>query len=696
MKRFLFVAAAMSAGVSALSVRGMENVSIPTLPAPGLIDGELTEPSWKKAYESADFVPTDPAKRVTENARAYLFCDRENLYVGARMEFADYSAHEKWVSADVKPYGGESVEIFVDPGDTGAYAQFIVTEAGGLVFSSGLCGAVDVAAQMHANNWTLEAKIPYSAIRLSSDSFGKCWRVNVVRNNRQKGESSSWSRLSGGGFHEPAAFNRVDGIPADLAVIRKEQAFAEKGDFEIDTDHLVYTTQDVVRATLDFLYDKSMRGFKAVAALKDGRGETVAEQSVSPVAFNVDFALPAGGLTDGRYDLAVALLDVEGRTVKSGEARIWKIPPMSPNPDKWEIRNNCTYRNGEFFFPVTTSLVNWNFACTNREDALGQMDALFGELAECGFNCAQTMPGNFPDEDAETYAKCKMPYEWEKRTFATAKAAGITFDDYCRAAAKHGVWLIANSPYLHRTVTPFAKDCLVDHLRRLREKPNIFCWYMSDERDGQPEYNRMLNRFYHDIDPTRPTRINLINAVVQHIGAADIISTDPYPVPVSRLSKVSSHGDRLVRATESRPGQARWLVLQMFGNEGCWTRPPTPDEIKCMGMLAVNHGAAGLAFFTWTPHRLRNGKRQHPGSMAAVKELTDDLKKYAPALCQGKVVFRGRIGGADVLAVEHGGRKVLSVVNDSDDDMPGLKIEISGFGKAAVSLAKYGYHVIEL
>ena len=674
----------------------VETASIPLLSAPGLIDGELTEPSWKKAYESADFVPTDPAKSVTENARAYLFCDNENLYVGARMEFADYSAHEKWVSADAKPYGGESVEIFIDPGDTGAYAQFIVTEAGGLVFSSELCEAVEVAAQMHEKDWTLEAKIPYSAIRLSADSFGKCWRVNVVRNNRQKKESSSWSRLSGGGFHEPAAFNRVEGIPADLAAIRREQAFAAKGDFDIGTDHLVYTTQDVVRATLDFLYDKPMKAFRAVAALKDERGKAVVEKTVSPVAFHVDFALSASRLVDGRYDLAVALLDADGKVVKSGEARIGKIPPMPVNPDKWEIRNNCTYRNGEFFFPITTSLVNWNFSCTNREDALRQMDALFGELAECGFNCAQPVPGNFPDEDTETYAKCKMPYDWEKRTFATTKAAGITFDDYCRVAAKHGVWLVANSPYLNRTISPLSKDCLVDHLRRLREKPNIFCWYMSDEKDGRPEFNRMLNRFYHDIDPTRPTRINLINAVMQHIDAADIISTDPYPVPVSRLSKVSSHGDRLVRATENRPGQARWLVLQMFGNEGVWTRPPTPEEIKCMTMLAVNHGATGLGFFTWTPHRLRTGKRQHPGSMQAVKEVSAVLRKCAPALCQGKVVFRGRIGGADVLAVEHEGRRVLSVVNDTDADIAELVVEIKGFGKTTVCLGKHGYDIVEL
>ena len=133
----------------------------------------------------------------------------------------------------------------------------------------------------------------------------------------------------------------------------------------------------------------------------------------------------------------------------------------------------------------------------------------------------------------------------------------------------------------------------------------------------------------------------------------------------------------------------------MFGNEGNWTRPPTPDELRCMTMLAVNHGVTGLAYFLYTRPEKR-GKRQHPGSMEAVKEMSAVLRKHAPALCQGKVAFRGRIGGADVLAVEHEGRKVLSVVNDIDDDIVSLAIDIPDFGKTTVSLAKFGCKVIEL
>ena len=679
-----------------LSAHGVETATVPTLPAPGLIDGELTEQSWGKALKTGGFVPLDPAGAVTEATEGFLFCDAENLYVGARMHFGDYAAHEKWATSTEKKFKGDSVEVFLDPGDTGSYAQIIVAENGGVIFSQGLCAPLSVAVQLHEKDWTMEAKIPYAALRLQGSSFGKSWRINLARNNREKNELSTWSRLSGGGFHDIAAFNRVEGIPADLAAIRREQAFAAKGDFEIETDHIVYTTQTVARVALDFLYDKPMNGFKAVATLKDERGGTVATQSVSRVAFHVDFELPVGGLADGRYDVAVSLLDAAGNPVKSGEAQVWKIPPMPPNPDRCEVKNHCIYHNGEFTFPViSTSFPLWT-TFTNRADWVRESDRFFGDIADSGFTAIMTWPRTFAEEDAETYKKCGLPRAWETKEFAALKAAGITFADYCASAARHGLSVIVHSPYFDRKgFSPLTTGCFIDHVRRIRTTPNIMCWEVSDEWDGRPEANRAIRRLYNEIDPTRFTWINVINAVMPNIDAADVISTDPYPVPVTRLAMVASHGDRLVRATEGRPGQGRWLWLQMFGNEGNWTRPPTPDEIKCMTMLAVNHGVTGLAYFQYTRPEKR-GKRQHPGSMEAVKEMSAVLRQYAPALCQGKVVFRGRIGGADVLAVEHEGRKVLSVVNDTDGDLEGLVVEVPGFGKTTVNLKKYGYTVVEL
>ena len=684
--------------VAALSAHGVETVSIPTLPAPSLIDGELSDASWPKAFKTGAFVAADPGGKLTEQAEGYLFCDDENLYVGAKMHFDDYAAHEKWLSwvpGGKTRYGGDSIEVFVDPGDTGNYAQIGVPEADGTLFSIGFCAPVKVAVQLHNSDWTMEAKIPFSAIKLMSGSFGKTWRVNFARYNREKQELSSWATLGGGGFHNLAAFNRVKGINADLVAIRKEQEFSSRGEFELSSDHLVYTTQTVARATLDFLYDKPMKGFKAVATIKDEAGNTVAEKSVSPIALHVDFDFAVGGLADGRYDVEVAILDAEGNSVKSGETAFWKIPPMKPNPVKWEIRNHCIYRNGAFVFPIVTTLCGWNGGAS-RAEYQEKAEAVFSELADCGFTAVTSQPHDYPEEDEETIRRCKAMYPWDWKHYKPYKAAGVTFADYCAIAEKHGIGVIARCPYLIQSTTSFAKGCFVDHVRRLRDIPNVVGWHVSDEEDGRPEYNSMINRLYHEVDPSRLSWINVITAVAQNVDTADVVSTDPYPIPTSRPSVVASHGDRLLRATEGRPWRARWLYLQMFGGHRNWTRPPTPDEIRCMTMLALNHGSTGLAYFMWQPHAKRDGKCQHPESMATIKELSAVLRKYAPALCQGSVVFRGRVGGADVLAVEHEGRRVLSVVNDTDGDISDMKIEIPDFGKASVSLKKYEYAVIEL
>jgi hypothetical protein len=671
-------------------------VSIPTLPAPGLIDGDLSDASWGRAFATGAFKAADPNGVLTESTEGWIFCDSENLYVGAKMRFADYAAHEKLLSATTERYSGDSVEVFIDPGDTGNYVLFGVTETGSIMFSTGFCAPVAVGVQMHKGDWCMEAKIPFAAIKLASDSFRPTWRMNLARNNRQKKELSSWSALEGRGFHDLGSFNYVKGIKADLVAIRKEQVFASRGDFEVKLARRVYTTQKEVCGALDFVYGESMKDFRAKVTAKDASGKIVTEKSFSPVAFHVDFSFPIGGFADGRYDVDVSLCDASGKTVKNTSTAFWKLPPMPPNPVKMEIRDHCLYRDGKFMFPIVTTLCGWKGTCSNKAEYVAKADAVFAELADCGFTFVTTQPRDFPEEDESAMDRCQAIKPWDRKPYRDCKAAGVTFSDYCAIAARHGVGVIARCPYLQFSTTPYAIDRFVDHVRRIRTTPNLIAWHVSDEQDGRPEYNLMLNRLYHEIDPTRFTWINVINAVAQNIDTADIISTDPYPVPNSRLSIVASHGDRLVRATEGRPGQGRWVYLQTHGNHGNLTRPPTPGELRTMTMLAVNHGATGLAYFMWTPPEKRDGKHQHQEAMATLKELTSVLRKWTPMLCRGKVAFRGRKGALDVLAVEYEGRKIFSVVNDSDDDVAAAEISVAGFGRISVDLPRYDFKIIEL
>ena len=79
-----------------------------------------------------------------------------------------------------------------------------------------------------------------------------------------------------------------------------------------------------------------------------------------------------------------------------------------------------------------------------------------------------------------------------------------------------------------------------------------------------------------------------------------------------------------------------------------------------------------------------------------MKELASVLGKWTPMLCRGKVVFRGRKGLLDVLAVEYKGRKIVSVVNDSDGDIAAAEIDVAGFGRITADVPRYDFKIIEL
>ena len=689
----LTLAGALAAGLAG-GAFAYETVRIPTLPAPGIVDGDLADASWKKAYVTKPFTAIKPGGSVTEETVACLFCTADALYVGAKCSFADYALREKIVNDKSKSgFSGDCIELFVDPGDTGNYAHIAVNVAGN-VTSTGTVAPIRCAVQLYKTHWMMEAEIPFSSLKLDVTGYNADWRVNVARGNYKKGEASSWSKLENGVFGEPASFNGVKGIVADLVALAKAQKAASRRDFEIAFDRIVYTDQAGAKATLDILVTKPITGFSTKATVVGADGKTAWERRTPLTAFHADVAIPLRDFADGKYVATLAILDASGKVVKSGEKAFYKVPPMkdSDNADRFTIKNHCVYRNGKFFFPIITwMLTSPDF--TSLEAWREQSETILQELEDHGFNAGITSGYSFSEEDPDVLQKTKSIAAWHQKVTKGLHDAGVTFAEQCEMARKHGVSVIATSPY--RPKSPFATDCFVNHLVRIRKTPNVMLLHTADETDGQVEYNALVNRLYHEIDPTRLTWLNVINAVAQNRDAADILATDPYPIPNGRVTAVAAHADRLADNTKGRPGVGRWLWIQNFGGEGSWTRPPTPAEVKCMSMLAINHGVKGLAFFNWTRPSRRDGVRQHPEGMSLFKDFSPFLQKWTPALCQGAVKFQGRQGDLDVLAVEFEGRKVLSVVNVENKPVDAA-VKVDGFCDRRFALDGYGISVIEL
>ena len=69
-------------------------ITLPVLEAPGIIDGELSDPCWAKAYKTGPFHLVS-GKMITEKTEGFIFRDKEALYVAIRCYFDDYAAKEQ-------------------------------------------------------------------------------------------------------------------------------------------------------------------------------------------------------------------------------------------------------------------------------------------------------------------------------------------------------------------------------------------------------------------------------------------------------------------------------------------------------------------------------------------------------------------------------------------------------------------------
>ncbi len=653
------------AGALAAFAAAAETVSFPTLPPPGLVDGDLADPCWAKAFRTPPFTSAKEGGEITEATCAYAFCGDSALYVAYRCEFADLAVRERTVASSKGAFDGDCVETFIDAGDTGNYAHLAVNVAGD-IYKAGFCGDAKAAVQLHEKDWTVEIEIPYSSLKLSGQVFSKNWKINFCRGNYGIKEISSWAKLGTGSFHDTAAFNAVSGIPADLVQLAKEQVAASRGDFDFRLDHVICAGVDTIRATLDLVTEKSLKGCAVRARILDGTSE-VFSTTVRPVYFHNEAELPIDALPDGRYAFEIALVRPDGSVERSRSEDFWKVPPPMENPAKArvEIRDQNIYVNGKFFLPVITwkSCADGDFA--TREEWEAANDAFYADMAEHGINALITQPDELADLPSEWFEKTKSMPSWLQRQCETHRRLGVGLADFARIAARHGIYIIHVSPFLGRNNmdSSFARQCFVEEMLRYREIPNILCWHTADETDGQVEENLLRNRLHHEIDPGRLTWLNVINAVSANKDAADIPSTDPYPIPNAKITMVANHADRLKKSSEGRPSVASWLWLQNFGGEGSWTRPPTPEEVRAMAMLALNHGISGIAYFNWTRPPLRNGVRQHPEGWSMLREFNAHLQKWAEPMLTGRRLFQGRRGDEDILEFEFEGRKYRSSVN---------------------------------
>ena len=170
------------------------------------VDGRLDEAAWNGAHAFDDMVQQRPVEGAapTERTQLLILYDDEALYVGARMFRASPSDISRTVTRRDGQGNAERLAITLDPQlDRRTGVSFAVSAAGvrsdyrhtqddeNRGRESQFDPVWDAAAQLTADGWTAEMRIPFSQLRFPAAEHQR-WGLQIDRWMPDKNEIVQW------------------------------------------------------------------------------------------------------------------------------------------------------------------------------------------------------------------------------------------------------------------------------------------------------------------------------------------------------------------------------------------------------------------------------------------------------------------------------------------------------------------------
>lgn len=170
------------------------------------IDGKLDENAWENAVIASDFITLEPdnGKPVPEGKKTEvkILYDNDAIYIGAKMFddepdkiLKEISQRDNFGTADLFGVfingfndGQQDFMFYVSAADV--QGDCIMTDAAGEDYS---WDAVWISkAVLNENGWTVEIKIPYSALRFSQENK-QIWGINFFREIKRTRYKYTWN-----------------------------------------------------------------------------------------------------------------------------------------------------------------------------------------------------------------------------------------------------------------------------------------------------------------------------------------------------------------------------------------------------------------------------------------------------------------------------------------------------------------------
>ena len=261
------------------------------------IDGDLSDPAWKKAAVIDEFYQVEPVQGglPTRRTRAYVMYDEKTFYVGLFMydDEPDRIARNQ-LARDAELRDEDAIRIFLDPFGTFRNAYFFSTNANGAKIDSLIENNAsfkrewntiwDVKTSVVEDGWIAEFAIPFQSIAI--DPTLDEWGFQILRTIRRFNEEIRWSNIDRSrGRIDMTNAGRLSGIEGVKTGIGLEaQLFATGA-----------TAYDWETGETDFRFDPSANIFYKITPSLTGS-----------LTLNTDFAdapLDARQVQTGRFDI---------------------------------------------------------------------------------------------------------------------------------------------------------------------------------------------------------------------------------------------------------------------------------------------------------------------------------------------------------------------------------------------------------
>jgi hypothetical protein len=233
--RFLLAAGLTTVALAQAPMPEPKSASVPRLDAQVTIDGALDESAWQKAARLVPFGRNDKDTPARVGTEVRLWHDQTALYLGWLCE--DYDIQATFTQRDSRFWEEEVVEFFVTPAALDRYLELQWNPLGGTFdaiiandlgpdgrsqqfkgdwsyTAANMTHAVRVDGSVQNSTdrdrrWTVEVRIPFADLKVSTPRPGDVWRGSFYRFNRDHDgdpEALSWSPTIWPGFHQPARF----------------------------------------------------------------------------------------------------------------------------------------------------------------------------------------------------------------------------------------------------------------------------------------------------------------------------------------------------------------------------------------------------------------------------------------------------------------------------------------------------------